>query len=584
MKILNRYIIFISFLFGLIFIKAQNSEVGKENYSELRGHYEKLEENNEKALPFVAMYLNKAKKENRYSEIIQGYKDIIFYTKERDKKLAYANSCVSYALKSNDNELISKAYLGKGIIYYFFYKQYQPALDEYLKAYEHSKKTDNPYLKKTIIYHLGVVKSYLGYYDDALNLFNASKAYFESQLKIQADHPNLVFNNQKGYFNSLHQQIICYRQLNDFIKSDSLIRAGLSALPKSNEFALEKAYFLKCLGISNFRKKQYTNAITHFSTALPELKKIDDFTWASVSYFYIGKSHEEMNKEELAIPYFTKVDSIFQKQNFIFPEVRNNYEVLIKHYFKTGDTKKELFYTKQLLKVDSVLNKDFKYLSTRIYKEYDTKALLNKQEQLENRNFISLKLLMASSFLIIVLFIVIVYRIRREKQIKRNYVELEKRILERETLPIKDNIITIPNRRENRTEIPDNILNDILQKLEKFEQKKGFRKKGLTQPELAKKFDTNTTYLSQIINEYKGKNFNAYLNELRINYITKELYHNPKFLEYTIEGLAEDCGVSSRQNFSDFFNEINGIRPADFIRKRRAELKEIENSVATETP
>ena len=65
-----------------------------------------------------------------------------------------------------------------------------------------------------------------------------------------------------------------------------------------------------------------------------ELKKIDDFTWASVSYFYIGKSYEEMNKEELAIPYFTKVDSIFQKQNFIFPEVRNNYEVLIKHYFK----------------------------------------------------------------------------------------------------------------------------------------------------------------------------------------------------------------------------------------------------------
>ena len=137
MKILNRYIIFISFLFGLIFIKAQNSEIGKENYSELRGHYEKLEENNEKALPFVAMYLNKAKKEKRYSEIIQGYKDIIFYTKERDKKLAYANSCVSYALKSNDNELISKAYLGKGIIYYFFYKQYQPALDEYLKAYEY---------------------------------------------------------------------------------------------------------------------------------------------------------------------------------------------------------------------------------------------------------------------------------------------------------------------------------------------------------------------------------------------------------------------------------------------------------------
>lgn len=66
------------------------------------------------------------------------------------------------------------------------------------------------------------------------------------------------------------------------------------------------------------------------------------------------------------------------------------------------------------------------------------------------------------------------------------------------------------------------------------------------------------------------------MNELRINYITQELYHNPKYLYYTIEGLAEDCGFSSRQNFSEQFKEINGIRATDFIRKRIAELKHNE--------
>ncbi|MGV0856934.1 helix-turn-helix transcriptional regulator [Empedobacter brevis] len=37
-------------------------------------------------------------------------------------------------------------------------------------------------------------------------------------------------------------------------------------------------------------------------------------------------------------------------------------------------------------------------------------------------------------------------------------------------------------------------------------------------------------------------------------------------LEYTVEGLALNCGVFSRQNFSDLFQEINGIRPTDFIK------------------
>lgn len=559
-------------------LKAQNLEKGKSNYSELRGRYEYFEENNEQALPYVRIYLEKAKKENSYPEIIQGYKDIIFYTKEREDKLQYSDSCVTYALTSKDNELISKAYLGKGIIYYFFYRQYQPALDEYLKAYEYSKKVNNPYLKNTIIYHLGVVKSYLGYYDEALNLFTESIAYFEPLTK--GVNPNIIFNNQKGYFNSLHQQIICYRGLNNFAKTDSLIQIGMSTLPKSPEFALEKAYFLKCLGISNFRKRKYPEAINNFSAALPELKKIDDFTWASVSYFYMGKSFLNLKKEEQAIPYFTKIDSIFQKNHFILPEVRENYEILISHYHKTKNPEKELFYTKQLLKADSLLNIDFKHLSSKIHREYETKNLLEKQKQLEDKNFIRSKLLIGTSLLILILLSIIIYRRRKEKEIQQKYLELEKKILNRDTSVINASVnsrTVIPY--ENKTGIPDNVVEDLLLKLEKFEQKKGFRKKGITQPELAQKFDTNTTYLSQVINEYKGKNFNGYLNELRINYITNELYHNPKFLEYTIEGLAEDCGVSSRQNFSDFFNEINGIRPADFIRKRKAELKDGENKI-----
>ncbi len=565
------------FLFSVVmFLHGQHLKITDNiTFSDIRKHYEDLPENDKQALPYVNVYLKKAKKENDYPEILQGYHDALFFSRDKLQKLKYADSCVSYMLKSKDQKLISKAYLEKGVIYYFFYKQYQPALNEYLKAYEYSENIDDDFLRYRIIYHLGVVKSYLGYYKDALKLFKECSVHFEQLIKSKI-HPNLIYNNKKGYLNSLHQQIICYRQLRDYSKCDSLIQHGLSFFRSSDGYDLEKAYFLKCLGISCFRRKEYKKAIQNFTLALPELKKIDDFTATSVSYYYMGKSYEKMNEDNLAGVFFIKVDSVFQKEKSIIPELRDNYESLINYYHTVNIPEKELYYTKQLLKADSIINKDFRYLSDKIHKEYDTKSLLVRQKQLENKNSFGLIALIILSFFVIILITIIFYRKKQENEIQRKYTELEKRIIDQNQLPEKT-AVTSCFVKENKTGIPDTVVNDILEKLNDFEKRKGFIKKGLTQQELAKNFNTNTSYLSQIINESKGKNFNTYINKLRIKYITQELYHNPKYLDYTVEGLTQKCGISSRKNFSDLFHEINGIRPTDFIKQRKKELKEKAN-------
>ncbi|WP_379964448.1 helix-turn-helix domain-containing protein [Epilithonimonas sp. UC225_85] len=580
MKLYIQLIISMFLLSAGIFIHGQNLKITDANtFFEIRKYYEDFPENDKRALPYVNIYLKKAKKEVDYEEMLQGYRDAVFFSEDKTLKLKYSDSCVSNILKSKNNKLISEAYLGKGIIYYFFYKQYQPALNEYLKAYEYSKNIDDDFLRYRIIYHLGVVKSYLGYYDDALKLFKECSKHFEKLARSNI-HPNLKFNNKKGYLNSLHQQIICYGELGNYSKSDSLIHVGLSALKSSQEYDLEKAYFLKCLGISNFRKKEYQKAIQNLNFALPELKKINDFTWTSVIYYYLGKSAEKMNKKDLVVPYFIKVDSIFQKEKFIIPELRGNYESLINYYHTIKNPEKELYYTKQLLNADNIINKDYQYLSNKIHKEYDTKSLLERQKQLENNNSLGLIFLIIAAFLILLLIIIIIHRKRNEKEILRKYIELEKRIIDHKESAEKI-AVTSYSVKENRTGIPDAVLNDILEKLNSFEKRKDFIKKGLTQQELAKNFSTNTTYLSQVINESKGKNFNAYLNELRIGYITQKLYHNPKFLDYTVEGLSQKCGISSRKNFSDLFQEINGMRPTDFIKQRKKEFEEKGN---TSTP
>jgi len=567
----------------LIFNIVYPHSKDENSYEKLRKSYENYKENDEMAFPYLNQYIHKAKDENNYPMLVQGYKDGVFYSSSKENKLKYADSTKWAAHLSGDKDLISTAYLGKGIVYYFNYKKYKPALDEYLKAYEYAEKTNNEYLKYKIIYHLGVVKSYLGYYDDALAHFKECVTYFQSKIK-QNIHPNEVFNNKRGYFNSLHQMIVCYINMKDYQKVDSLTLMGLNEIGETDDFLQEKSYFLKCRGISYFHQKKYQEAIESLNASLPKIIRNDDFAWASVDYFYIGKSYLGLMNEEMGITNFKKVDSIFQKHEFILPELRENYELLINYYKKENDPKQELFYTKQLLKADSLISKDFSYLSSKIHKEYDTKTLLNEKEKLEKEKTSGIFIIKSLVALMIILLVLLSIRFTRERNIQKKYKLLEEKIRLQQENPVKERIThaEIPDAvpelsREKKPGMPEGVVDDILKKLKIFEEKKLFNQKGLTLNKLASKLGTNAHYLSQVINEYKGTNFNKYLGELRINYITQQLYSNKVYLSYTIESYAEECGIASRQNFSDLFYEINGIRPKDFIRKRKNELEKRES-------
>lgn len=545
-------------------MKAQNT------YDDIRKKYKIYEQNDERALPVVRLFISKAKKENNYEKLVKGYEDAFYYSNDATLKLKYADSCINASLKTNDYDVISRSYLGKGTIYYFNLKRYEPALDQYVKAYEYSKKGNDDYQEYKVIYHMGVVKSYLGYYNEALKHFEDCIQYFEPKTKGDL-HPNTIFNNSKGYLNSLHQATICYRNLGNYKKADSLVNAGLNFTSKSKEFPLEQAYFTKCKGIFEYHQKNYDDAIHSLTSSLPVLKKNNDFSWTSVADFYIGKSYLGLGKQEQAVQQFEKVDSIFQKHKFIVPELRENYELLIKYWKEKKNDKQELHYTKNLLKADSILAKDFPYLSAKIHKDYDTQILEDAKGKLEKQNYWSLGAILLLILAVIGLIFIAWKLYQKEKLIRKKYSELEERLQTHQPTPAVS-YENIPQ--QSKAVISKDVFTDLSEKLKEFEDSKSFKEKGITLPQLAENFKTNTTYLSQYINDVKGMNFNKYLSTLRINYITERMYNDPKVLGYSVQGLADECGISSRQNFSDLFLEINGIRPIDFIRQRKKELQE----------
>ena len=536
-----------------------------KSYTDLRKKYENLKKEDETALPSVHAFILKARRDKNAEKLYLGYKDAVFYVKDPHAKLAYADSTISVALASKNNELISDAYLGKGIIYYFNFRKFQKASDWYLKAHQYSLKTDDEYLKKKIIYHLGVVNSYLGYYRKALQLFNQSIQFYEQQSKNTVDK-NLNYNYSRGYLNSLHQMVICHRNLNEDSKADSLLMVGLSITKNRSEYILENAYFLKCNGIMYYKNKKYNDALYYLKKALPIINEKKDFTWAAVIHSYLGNIYMKTGEEKRGVAELKKVDSIYQQHQFILPEATGSYIDLIDYYKKNGNEQEQLRYTNQLLKANEGIRTDFTYLAAKIYEDFEIAGLIKDKNNLEQS--ISKQQIFAG--LILVLFAIVInrmiYRYRqREKDLKRRYDEL---IIRLKPVKLDEGLnVERPQRSsKNRVDLPDNVVEKLRKKIESFEAKNQYLEPGITAAKLAESFKTNATYLSAYIREFKGVNFSTYITHLRINYITHKLNSDKDYPKYTIKALTESCGIASRNNFTDHFKRINGISVADFIK------------------
>lgn len=111
----------------------------------------------------------------------------------------------------------------------------------------------------------------------------------------------------------------------------------------------------------------------------------------------------------------------------------------------------------------------------------------------------------------------------------------------------------------------------IRQGLVRLEQEHFYLKKGVRLVQVAKQLHTNTSYLSAIINEYKGCNFKTYVNDLRIIYVKNQLLTSALWRNYSIGDMATDCGFANRNVFTRVFTQSTGITPAEFVATLRKE-------------
>lgn len=87
----------------------------------------------------------------------------------------------------------------------------------------------------------------------------------------------------------------------------------------------------------------------------------------------------------------------------------------------------------------------------------------------------------------------------------------------------------------------------------------------LTLASFAQKLETNTSYLSNVINNAFGKNFRSLINEHRVAKVLAA-FENNEHKTLTIFAIAQKAGFKSKSAFNNAFNDFTGVTPTVYIK------------------
>ena len=499
-----------------------------------------------KAQFYAKMYLHKGKNEKDTVRIANGYSQILSSINSSNLRIRYSDSILVITKDINHYVYPGYGYMVKGMTYHDlgFYKE---SLKNYLIAEKYANNNNNKqhlfYIKEGIAH----LRRILGNHKEAISIY---KTIIEESKK-----------HTDAYLVLLYSLSGCYIDINELDSALVFNKIGRKeSLVKRDTYRYYN--FVKQTGYIASLKGNYKNALDSINKgALQDWVPSDFFN----TYYHKGNIFYKIKKEEKAFYYFKKADSIFDANpDDVYPYIRATQEYLLKYYGKKKDFENQLKYIDRLLRVDSILDSYRENINKNIDREYDRPRLLAEKQtiidSLEKDNKQSnyaIWGLIGLSILILTLTIRFYY-LQHQYKIRFN------RLIKDTT---KENTLEKTEEKEALDGISEHIITSVLNQLKTFEDEAQFLDKTITLANLSKRFNTNSSYLSKIVNHYNNKNFNSYLTELRINHCIEQLQTNKTLRTYTIKAIAEEVGFKNSESFSKAFFKTTGIYPSYFVKQ-----------------
>ncbi len=477
------------------------------------------------------------------------------------EKSEYADSIIDITHKKKFKRYPALGYLIKGNLNYEL-GAYKKALDDYLKGSIAAKENGNEPLYFSLKFNIGLLKNTAGERAEAQKIFAERLTYLDQNPKIKTSY------NYNGTLFALADSYIYNKQLDS---AKVYIDRGIKETLKAKN---ESIYSILVVysGMYHYFSKDYDRAIDSLQKGKRLIQHTDEVkTRTAICDYYLARCHQEMGDTDLSVQYFERVDSILKETEDAIPEIIDTYDHLITYYKSQKQVDKQLEYINTRLRFDSILHANQIYLTKNISKRYDTLELISEKEklisQLEEDKFLKEEKITILSIFLGILVLVAGYGFWRSYNNRKLFLEVLEKQKEKEKTKEQNIEEVIAAKPKEEIDIPEEVVNEVLKKLQSFENSAKFSKKHYTLNTLAKELDTNSAYLSKIINVYKHINFANYLNNLRVDFAIDQLTTNNPLRSYTIKAIAEEVGFKNAQSFSTAFHKRTGIYPSYFIKK-----------------
>ena len=320
--------------------------------------------------------------------------------------------------------------------------------------------------------------------------------------------------------------------------------------------------YLITLGQLSFQQKNLTQAKAYFESAITMINnqtsddifsKIDALQGLA-SVYSAQKQHQKViTHVDEAMDYATDLNNLFLQVRLI--ELQNSSYFALNDMVNYKQTNSKFFELQSETEAQDqeAINTAYNLISDEYSEQYEE----------AKSNYLNIIYIVSALFLVVILVCVFFWQktVHRKKglDVIINYIEITRSNL------LGSFSITDKKHEPRKNIILKETEEQILNKLKRFESSKRFINKDISLAVLAGQLDSNTKYLSEIINTHYHVNFNTYINKLRINYIIEKLKTDPNFINYKISYLAENCGFSSHSSFATVFKSITGISPVKFI-------------------
>lgn len=573
-EFVKKYICFALLLFVSSLGWAQNT-LEKQSFEALGNFLDNHKNTNTLYFDYLKAYENKAQKNDDLEKIFYAKSKYIVHGANFNERLRHAQELLKLSIKKQDVKYMGLAYNKLALVYYKE-RDMEQSLHYELLAEKQLAKTNDLYNLNKSRYGIGSIYYFVGNYEKALSFFTQTANYYKNQNS---------YNDLRGYINSIQYKAKCYQFLK-FSESEKIFDTlnSINKKLKEHHFEIENAYLSLLKGQNLYIQKQYKASLEQIQKALPVIKNNDDFANEHLAYLYIGKNLWQLTEKEAAVEQFKRVDFLYDEKEYSDLNLLEAYDYLIAYYKTTNNLKMQLFYTEKLLTVSNHLQKQYKGLSNVLHTRYETTKLEASRDYLQKELKIQMyrKYVILGIAAVVIVFLVscLFYYKKKQKVLRQKYelftqqrlfselstthiVIPEIKQLEKENNQTE--LAVYSSNKTSKTSLSDKKTQELLQKLNVFEDNQAYLNSKITINSLAKDLNTNSKYLSEVINNCKGMTFTNYLNQLRIKLILTQFDDNKKLRKLTISAIAEEFGFNNARSFSDAFFKVTGLKPSYYI-------------------